>query len=314
MAVPIFTHINTMSRARMRRANRSRSSREVTPLDPELEKRIKENEKVLNDKLSVAGNPNSSIEELRKLISDSNEKVVLRVLKNPKCDESILRIASNHANSSVRLEVARNDKCPLDILNKFLGDKDSFVKRIATMNPNFPFDKMIELARTDRDIYKNLFLVAENPDTTYDQFLKLIEFDVDVCGEVIRNKNCPVVILETLLNHKDRFIRSEAKNALIIKASNPSTSKEELEELSKIKILGVQLEVANNPNCPNEVFINLMNRPMSFFFNVDAKKRARELKNVSSKFKTIKREELTEENKEILENKEIEEDNFTFKM
>jgi hypothetical protein len=166
-------------------------------------------------------------------------------------------------------------------------DKDPNVRKFAQSqevilnaaknDDKFPFEVLIEMSKSNMDIYKKVMLIAKDPNIKEEHLKLIIKSNSSVSMVAMMNPNCPVDILINQSNSKNKTMKDFAIKVLKIRASNPATSIDDLIYLSKIK--EYQLFVANNPSCPDFILMSLKNKPVSLFFSKSTKKRIKDINN-----------------------------------
>jgi hypothetical protein len=99
-----------------------------------------------------AGHPDTPVNELRKLLSDSCAKVRWRIAQNPNAPEDLLVALSQDKDVEVRIAVGRNPGCPPNILQKLLND-DSIAVRFGLAADPYLSREALNILAQDENPY-----------------------------------------------------------------------------------------------------------------------------------------------------------------
>jgi len=98
-----------------------------------------------NNKLLVAGNPNTSIETLTRLAQDQHVWVRQGIAWNPNTPvETLTRLAQDQ-DVGVRYQAATNPNTLIETLTKLAQDQNALVRRKVATNPNTPPEVLVQL-------------------------------------------------------------------------------------------------------------------------------------------------------------------------
>ena len=262
--------------------------------------------------LEKAISPYTPMEELEKIKESAlTDKQYLqrRLIENPIIPVEWFK-EMLESNKGIASYIAQSKRCPVDLLLKIANGPYVYGSRSeAIRNPNFPVDKAIEMCKQDPSfVYNALRTISKRNNLTIEDIKKIITFKDEKCDyAIVLNPITPISILKDFMDGKyieNKDFRTFAKQALTKRAGDSKTSESELREISKIKDISLKLLLANNPNCPQDVFKYLMNAPLSIFFNKEARKKKRSI--IQTNRKTINKEELNRKIKPIKKEKEEE--------
>jgi Leucine rich repeat variant len=199
-----------------------------------LERLAKDSDEMI--RISVTQNPNTPQNSLLKLAQDSsyNVRLSLARFKHP-IHRDVLSQLLQYSDERIRIEIASNLHTPPDILTVLASDSDSKVKVSAIVNPNLPSE----------------FLHQILPQIQNEEEIEGILRGKIVTGK--RNPQIPASFLEQLSQHPKDTIR-------YLIASYPTTSSTTLERLAFDKYKLVCEAVAENPNTPLQVLIEMARR------------------------------------------------------
>lgn len=107
---------------------------------------------MINEKIELARNPNTSIEVLEQLSKDEYFRVRIEVAINNNTPSNVLVELSNDKDYRVRIEVAINTNTPIEVLEFLTNDKDYRVREISSEN----------LERIKNDIDNDFYLDSYN--------------------------------------------------------------------------------------------------------------------------------------------------------
>jgi hypothetical protein len=103
-------------------------------------------ESSINDKYIRAGNPSTSIDELKMLATDEIDNVRRRVGENHNTPKDILITLAVDGNCEVRIAVAENPGTPHEIVHQLCCDESTDVRYSLAENPNLPIEVLEKLA------------------------------------------------------------------------------------------------------------------------------------------------------------------------
>ena len=90
----------------------------------------------LEEKIKLAKNPNTPVEDLKVLATDRNSDVRYWVARNPNTPVETLSVLATDKNWNVRCEVARHPNTPVEDLKVLATDRNSDVRYWVAQHPN----------------------------------------------------------------------------------------------------------------------------------------------------------------------------------
>ena len=198
--------------------------------------------------VALAENPHCSLETL--LILDGLDRYYLEhvklnpVYKNCSAEDLIPFVPSK--NIVLRKGVAYHPKCPPAILDKRLGkDPSSRVREAAALNPNCPEHRLIALSHESSPwIVMN---VLRNKNCPVPVLEKYSVGDKLYKGLVAKNPNCPIYLLEHPLSDDSDV------DVLENVALNKRCPDYILDKISLHSYVPLQKAIASHKNCPPHV-------------------------------------------------------------
>jgi hypothetical protein len=97
----------------------------------------------------MAGSPNASSEQLRKLASTSLDKIRLRVAENQNAPIDILETLSSDPSHDVRVAVATNPSTPRQLVEKLAQDNDIVVRHGLAQDIGTPIAVLNQLSQDE---------------------------------------------------------------------------------------------------------------------------------------------------------------------
>ena len=238
-----------------------------------------EEEKIINDKLSIAKNPNSKEETLISLADDKSVYVREYLAKNPNCPTFVLDKLADDQVDSVRQAVASNLNCSYEALKKLSKDSNFWVTLNVINNIKTPsdilesmIDKNLDTAKMNNRAIAKLSVWRDGLDKV---FMKIAcnSKDENVLRILASNPICPVDALEYLSKTSEReyvfdnprcplyILEAHAEESkesyyLLGIAKDPKCSIDKLQRLSESSFFNVRLTVAKNPNSSLDIIEN----------------------------------------------------------
>ena len=209
--------------------------------------------------------PNTSANKLALLLenlADKDISVRRSIAQNPNTRPDILKKLSTDENYYVQRDVAENPNTPVDILKKLLnilrkstpseprteiGTETEISSEVqldlfSSLESTIPEDLTPQNLDNENDDSNNIIYTALNPNTPVDILEKLsADEDSLIRYGVAGNPNTPVDILEKLSADKDSYVRQAI-------ALNPNTPVNVLTKLSADNDYNVLVNITNNPN------------------------------------------------------------------
>jgi len=165
--------------------------------------------------LAVA--PNTSLEDLEKLVKDPNPDVRVRVARRPGISpETLEELAKKNKDyPKVLAAVAGNSNTPPETLEELAKHPDPDVLAAVARNSNTPPGTLDELAKKNKDHPQVLVAVAFNSNTLPGTLEELAKHPNPVVrASVAENLNAPEETLETLAGDKDNDVSQTAINTM----------------------------------------------------------------------------------------------------
>lgn len=100
-----------------------------------------------------AGNPETPVDELRKLLEDQDSSVRRRLAENPRTPEDVLLKLAQDEHPDVRCAVAEHDAAPRTVLEKLANDENVQVRYAVAGQYTLPIDLLENLASHDDNPY-----------------------------------------------------------------------------------------------------------------------------------------------------------------
>ncbi len=213
--------------------------------------------KILNDlardeskevKIRVAMNIITASDTFEELLKYNDIDVNLALAKNINMPSYILRELALCDDLRIKLAVAENPNTPIDVLNIIVGDgSNTDLNIIVTANPDISEDTLRICIKKCKD-EKLLINIAKHKNTPSDILTLLYDTkNADVIEGISMNQNTTEEILRKIYRKYKKYRYNLAKN--------PSTPKDVLKKLSKIKRKNLHIvrKVAANPNTPESI-------------------------------------------------------------
>jgi hypothetical protein len=235
----------------------------------------------------VCENMNTPAALLGRLAEDKDKGVRTAVASNLNTPKSALKLLSEDGHDDVRIAVASNPSTPKAILGELAGDDmQHSVRQAVAGNPNTNSTTLLLLAeydivdlniilfdnpstpkrllkrllsyleyRTDSDVPYTLAASLNTPMWTLDWLAEDNYDNDDICIAIAMNPNTSSETLTTLAEHSiDEDVDISIRCAV---AKNPKTSKLVLQTLAGEQHKKVRSSIVLNPQCPNELLIEL---------------------------------------------------------
>jgi len=124
---------------------------------------------------SLAANPNTPIEALKKLSRDDESWIRETVAGNPSATPELLKALAGDEEDAVRIGVIQNPKVPAEVLAELAMDRDSFVRfRVAELNTT-PIEVLQKLVSIESGDSGTLLALARNPSADVDLALVILK-------------------------------------------------------------------------------------------------------------------------------------------
>ena len=251
-----------------------------------------DSEKVL---ISVAHNPNTSVDVLKKL--EKNTSVYVSDAAKEELKKKLPKdgLVSN-LSTSEKMDLAETstDK---DVLDDLAKDENEYVLNELAKNPNLSPESLDKLSNNPSTKIRGN--VAQNPNTSQETLKKLAgdesnfvvikvvtnyNADSDVLKQVAKNAKYESTLIG-LAKHPNstgdilKYVGEKTKDEITKQflAKHPNVPQSTLEQLSKSSNINVLLEVAKNPKTSNEILEKLANDNTTYWaIREEAKKNLQE--------------------------------------
>jgi len=206
-------------------------------------------DKIYGDPQDIKDNMTIKLQQFND-IKRKSRKLITGMLegtpKNPIIGSSVVDIKTMSLNEKVNL--ANDFDTSHEILRELAKDKDFHIRLLVAENPNIPEDVLWDLAADENKGVKTS--IAGNPSTPIDVLLELSEdADMDVRKYVARvSANAD----DWDWTDKDKNLRARVEVA-----ANPNTPEDTLANLAQDTDIRVRGNVAANPNTPVDVLRDL---------------------------------------------------------
>ncbi|AFZ57464.1 hypothetical protein H6G54_26345 [Anabaena cylindrica FACHB-243] len=268
--------------------NKSQYVREVIALShnlpPELMAKIIATEPEEPVLISLARNPNLTLELLTQFIQHSNANVRIALVRHPNLTAAhwqqlaqdralpireavaasgnvpaqVLELLSTDEKVEVRLKVARNSRTPESALVALTRDEDLTVRTAVATNPNLPSPQLEQLARDEKVEVRRA--VAKNPHTPAALRASLEDLvsnptvrqtpTIPTLRGLSRIYNPQTDDLETVLSE---YVESDVPFVRLVALLHPLTAAEVLQKGAQSVSWLERYAVADNPATPTEI-------------------------------------------------------------
>lgn len=192
-------------------------------------------------KIAVANNPNTSIETLAFLLTDTEPYIVQLSLANiknndyNKCfeienitDQQTLTYLSKNDDYDIKWMVAQNNYTPPEILTELSQYNNSYVKRCVTANKSTPIEILEKLYlqdKLDSLVGRGLSQNVNTPDFILNDLFEALSVLNDnlISSNLSNNISTPNQILNQLTTSVFSYISQQAKQTLELKNYNHKT-------------------------------------------------------------------------------------------
>ena len=195
---------------------------------------------IIDEKIQIAMNINTTIKELYELVEDKNTKVIQAILYRPFLPLDFLMKISEHKSVSIRAILAQHPKTPKVILEKLFQSLEHKVLASLAKNHNTPEEYLIKLSKYESKIINNA--ISTNPNAPVGILKELNVFsDSKIIKSFLKNQDLSSALVTAILEYSDFNDKD------IVKQKNISVS--QLDRFINInQSLNVLETIASHPN------------------------------------------------------------------
>ncbi len=277
-------------------------------------------------------NEKTSIDSLYELGNSKNVEVRKTVASSERCPEDLLIKLAYDENEDVKKAAGFNPKFPLEKIFELSLMDECFVYALRhRVEKSTSSEELTEIYNFYRDHYRYISLrdftrlsqiINDNKENALSGAVNYFNGKKTpistwyIFEYFCKNPNCSLDILEELLHVADSTINEYAFVALEKRAKSEKTSVEDLRRMARIRSIMLQLTIASNPKCPDDVLLSFKNKPVGLLLPKNIKQKIREIeaRRTNDKFKPVQKEEQIVETIEENKQEQVDEDNTELKL